>query len=584
VSSEGAVTESPGDEAGREEPLDDSPDEHPSPTKRRLRSNVAVRHLRHYTRSLGHTGVVTALLFFIISLTPSLLPRTWAVQGILSGISVAAGYGIGVALAWTAHHLRIPCPGDRVRWWTWRIIWAVVIVTVPIILWLSSGWQREIRTAVGMPADERSRYFGVFVIAAVLASALIGLARLLHDLSRVLARRIGRFVPDFVARVVATLIVAALTFGLLSGVAYRNLVDLADATYAVADRGDYPGVVRPTSRFRSGGPQSLVPWKTLGLEGRNFVASGPTASAIAQFTGRQAATPIRVFAGRLSASTLQGEATLVLHELQRTGAFTRPLLAVATATGTGWLDPSESDPLEYMYGGNTAIATMQYSYLPSWMSFLVDRSRAQQAGRLLFNTIYHYWVTLPANARPRLVIFGESLGAYGATAAFSSVDDLVSRTSGALLTGTPNSTPLWERITNARQPGSLERQPVYGNGQTVRFAASADDLVNSDGTLSDPHVVFLQHASDPIVWWSPDLLWSRPAWLHEGTGPDVIDSMHWYPVVTFWQVTCDLIASTKVPSGHGHNYGKETITAWAAILHPPGWTASDTTQLAGRPD
>ena len=253
------------------------------------------------------------------------------------------------------------------------------------------------------------------------------------------------------------------------------------------------------------------------------------------------------------------------------------------ATGTGWLDPSESDPLEYMYGGNTAIATMQYSYLPSWMSFLVDRGRAQQAGRLLFNTIYDYWVTLPANQRPRLVVFGESLGAYGATAAFKNVDDLVSRTSGALLTGTPNSTPLWQRITRARQPGSLERQPVYGNGQTVRFAASAGDLVNADGTLSDPHAVFLQHASDPIVWWSPDLLWSRPDWLHESTGPDVIDSVHWYPVVTFWQVTCDLIASTKVPSGHGHNYGKETITAWAAILHPPGWTASDTTELADRP-
>jgi uncharacterized membrane protein len=575
VTSEPAVTTEPASEP----PTTDAP----APTwTSRFRSSFVGRRLRHYTRSLGHTGVITALLFFIISLTPSLLPRTWVVQGILSGISVAAGYGIGVALAWTVHHLRVPCPSDRARWWTWRIIWAVVIVTVPIILWLSSGWQREIRHAVGIHADERSRYVGVFAIAAALAAGLIGVVRLLHDISQHLARRIGRLLPAAAARVVATCVVAALTAGLLTGVVYRGLVHLADMTYAQADRGNYPGVVRPTSPLRSGGPDSLARWRTLGLEGRNFVASGPTASEIAQFTGRQALTPIRVFAGRLSAPSLAGEARLVLRELQRTGAFDRALLAVATATGTGWLDPSESDPIEYMYGGDTAIATMQYSYLPSWMSFIVDRARAQEAGRLLFNTIYDYWRTLPARTRPRLVIFGESLGAYGATAAFSNIDDLTMRTSGALLTGTPNSTPLWRTLTDDRQPGSVERQPVYGNGTTVRFAATADDLVAPDGTLARPHVVFLQHASDPIVWWSPNLLWHRPDWLQESTGPDVIRSVHWYPVVTFWQVTCDLIASTKVPSGHGHNYGRETITAWAAILHPPGWTQSDTDQLADR--
>lgn len=54
--------------------------------------------------------------------------------------------------------------------------------------------------------------------------------------------------------------------------------------------------------------------------------------------------------------------------------------------------------------------------------------------------------------------------------------------------------------------------------------------------------------------------------------------MQWYPFVTFWQVTADLIVSSAVP-GYGHHYGPETPAAWAAIPHPPGWTSADTASL-----
>ena len=43
------------------------------------------------------------------------------------------------------------------------------------------------------------------------------------------------------------------------------------------------------------------------------------------------------------------------------------------------------DPMEYMYNGDTAMVAMQYSYLPSWISFLVDKERAREAGRDLFD-------------------------------------------------------------------------------------------------------------------------------------------------------------------------------------------------------
>ena len=56
--------------------------------------------------------------------------------------------------------------------------------------------------------------------------------------------------------------------------------------------------------------------------------------------------------------------------------------------------------------------------------------------------------------------------------------------------------------------------------------------------------------------------------------------MQWFPGVTFWQITCDMIVAQEPPAGHGDNYGPEVPTAWAVHLHPPGWTDGQTAQLA----
>ena len=100
---------------------------------------------------------------------------------------------------------------------------------------------------------------------------------------------------------------------------------------------------------------------------------------------------------------------------------------------------------------------------------------------------------------------------------------------------------------------------MSGDGKTVRFASDDDALRQPDGSLARAHVVYLQHASDPIVGWSPDLIVRKPDWLEEPRGPDVISEVHYFPLVTFRQVTCDMIAATAPPAGHGHTYGTETI-------------------------
>jgi uncharacterized membrane protein len=148
-----------------------------------------------------------------------------------------------------------------------------------------------------------------------------------------------------------------------------------------------------------------------------------------------------------------------------------------------------------------------------------------------------------------------------------------------LLVGPPNRNELWQQYVAERDAGSTEILPSYENGATVRFARDADADLGGSTVWEAPRVVYLQHPSDPIVWWAPRLTVSRPDWLREPRGADVSSNMRWYPFVTFWQVTADMAFSTGVPDGHGHSYGAATVAAWARIVPPDGWTPERTTEL-----
>jgi uncharacterized membrane protein len=377
----------------------------------------------------------------------------------------------------------------------------------------------------------------------------------------------------WVAVVVATYLVA-------SGLLLNGLAALADRSFSVRNSTTAEDVEPPASALRSGGPGSLVSWESLGRQGRTIAGTGPTAEAIATWSGSTAQEPIRAYAGTVSATDVEERAKLAVADLERAGGFGRANLLVATTTGSGWLDAGAIDSFEYLTGGDSAVVARQYSYLPSWLSYLVDQQEAREAGRQLFDAVYDHWSKLPPADRPRLFVFGLSLGSFGGETAFSGEYDLRNRTAGALFAGPPNFNTLYRESTDDRDPGSREVEPVYRGGRTVRFT---NDVVAGVGPASDPwngtRVLYLQHPSDPIVWWSPRLAWDRPDWLGEPHGRDVLDAMVWIPVVTFWQVTVDLPMAAGVPAGHGHTYTREFADGWARILHPATWTPDRAEQL-----
>jgi uncharacterized membrane protein len=523
-------------------------------------------------------GCWGALIFGFLSFTPSLLPRGGVVQGLVFGITAAIGYGLGVwaASIWRAFANREPRQPRRSAWLTFFIAAGVLYV---VGFALGQYWQHEIRQLMGVTEYNIAYVVASPFVAAAIFCLLLLIGRGLRGLYRWLAKLLNRWIGPRAARGVGWVVVVGLTYLVVSGLLLQGFVNLMNSAYGLRDTTTAEGVTKPTTSLRSGGPGSVIPWDTLGYQGRNFIGKGPSVSDIAKFTGKPAMEPIRIYAGLASAKGAEGQASLAVKDLQRAGGFGRKNLLVVTTTGSGWVDPALVDSFEYISGGDCATVAIQYSYLPSWISYLVDQAKALEAGRSLFDAVYGVQAKMPLDQRPRLYVAGESLGSFGGEAAFTGENDIANRTDGALFAGPPNFNTLWTEFTSNRQAGSPEIQPIYQNGRIVRFSNNTATAIPPQGQPWDgTRVLYMQHPSDPIVWWSPHLIFRQPDWISEAPGKDVLGTMFWMPFITFWQVTADLPFSTGVPDGHGHRYSAEYVDGFNAVMRA-GLTSQELTNL-----
>jgi uncharacterized membrane protein len=525
------------------------------------------------------TGTAVGLVFLWFSMTPSLLPRGPLFQGLVSGVSGASGYGIGVFAVWLVRYMRSKessPPAPRRAWLI--LIVAGVVGMVAMVIWFHV-WQDRVRDLMGVTHLTWIDYPLATALSLIVLFAVVEIGQLIRRLVHFLDLRLDRFAPPRVSAVIVVFLLVALTIALLNGVVVKFAMRTMNNTFETVNNEMTPDTAAPKTPLRSGGPQSLASWESLGHQGRIFVEGGPTVAQLTAFNGAPATEPIRAYAGLESADGITATAELAARELQRTGGLHRAVIAVGTTTGTGWINEAEADALEYMYNGNTAIVSMQYSFLPSWLSFLVDKNNARHAGQALFEAVDRLVRQLPEAQRPKIVVFGESLGSFGGEAPFLSLNNVLARTDGALFSGPTFQNTIWTDLTTTRDRGSPEWRPTYDDGRNARFVARPDDLDRPHTAWPHPRVVYLQHASDPIAWWNPHLLFRKPDWLREKRGYDVLPETEWIPVVTFLQVSADMAVAVDVPQGHGHVYVADVANGWAAVLEPPGWTPEKTARL-----
>lgn len=537
---------------------------------------------RVFQLSFSGVGVTVAAFLFSLSLQPSLLPRDAVIQGVTSGVTVMIGYGAGAGAQALWEYLGIPVITGRARTILVPLLVMLGVLAAVLSGWRFVGWQNEIRNLYGMEPTSPSIWPVIIAVTVFVAALVLVVSRSLRLLFRTVFRWLGRHLPRRVAAVTGTAVLLVIIWSLLTGVLVTGFFAAANATFAPNDTRVTEDMTRPQVPERSGSPQSLSSWDSLGRQGRYFVGGGPTVAELNHANGGGAKEPVRVYVGLQGADSVQGRADLLLAELKRSGAFERKVLVVATTTGTGFLDSNGVDPLEFAWNGDTAIAGVQYSFLPSWISLLADQAAVKETSQVVFATVHQYWATLPEARRPKLYLYGLSLGSFGVESILQSINIVNEPIDGALMVGPPFVNSLHQQLTAERDPGSPASLPIYEDGRTVRFANEQGGLDRTTGPWGPTRLVYLQYASDPIVFFSTKMAFSEPEWLFPGQrGPDVSPRMDWFPVVTMWQTLLDLPGAGNIPVGKGHLYSATAnLTSWVAVTQPPGWTLERTKSLS----
>jgi len=125
---------------------------------------------RRYLAGFPPAGLTGALFFYCLSLTPSLLPRAWYLQAVMSAVTAAIGYGVGLFLGWVARSL-IPWRPSAVvrRWARWALVVAAVVL-IPLFGFLGAEWQHQIRELVEASQPSEAAYILVAVVTTTVSA------------------------------------------------------------------------------------------------------------------------------------------------------------------------------------------------------------------------------------------------------------------------------------------------------------------------------------------------------------------------------------------------------------------------------
>jgi uncharacterized membrane protein len=485
------------------------------------------------------------------------LPRAAArTSGYLVTEGAVAGLGVGVIQEWLASIDRRSKKDRKLRALPAALIGGGAVAVV-------SEFARRSRERRSFGDSEETGLASIDWNLAPARAALIG--------GGVTAAMLGLAIGE---KVLAAGVSGALSFGLPGGQRlYRPVGHLATmgalagaVAFAMtkayhkveAGTGKIEGAFDnpPESEYVSGGPGSCVPYETMGREGRRHVTTYLRESWIEAVMGEPArAHPVRIFVGLDSAPTDAERVQMAIDEMERTGAFDRELIVAVSPTGTGYVNYQAIEAIGYMTRGNYAAVTLQYSKRPSPMS--LDRVwLGRKQFRMLIAAIHRRMYRMPPEKRPRLVVFGESLGSWTSQDAFlhggtQGLEDAgVER---ALWIGTPNMSRWKHEVMGPPRPDvDAEAVGEFDNfGQVEALSPEAREKLR---------YVMITHGNDGVAYFGPDLLIQQPNWLSDAAKrpPRVPRYTKYTTPTTFVQTLIDMNNAMSVVPGEfeakGHDY------------------------------
>lgn len=226
---------------------------------------------------------------------------------------------------------------------------------------------------------------------------------------------------------------------------------------------------------------------------------------------------------------------------------------------------------------------MQYSIRPSPQSLGRVKIAVEQNGAFL-QALKWRLSAIPKSRRPRLVIFGESLGAQTSQDVFK--DEGVaglhrSTIDRGLFLGTPAATK-W------RQRWRSDPRGFDPDGEVVEVDSYEEFLELDEAVRENARYVLLTHHNDPMPkFWFPIAVQS-PDWLsRKNREKGVPVEVHWRPYTTFIITLIDVKNAMHVIPGQfvaeGHDYRKD-IARFVSVAYglPVGAERLEKMELALR--
>ena len=322
-----------------------------------------------------------------------------------------------------------------------------------------------------------------------------------------------------------------------------------------------PGMRTPPSVPEiTGSPESGVDWMKVTREGARWLGMTLQPECIASIMGVESAKqPIRVYASLDMTDDDEERARMLLAEIDRTHALERKAFALFSPTGSGYVNYVATETFEYLMLGDCASAAIQYSVLPSALSLTrVPTGTAQT--EMVVKGIAERLLAMPKTKRPKIFLFGESLGSQVSEEMFRGMGVLGLDGTGidaALWIGTPAATVWRQELWGTR---TIAEPPQVGPGAVYLPRGLSDWRALPEAELTKVQYLLLQNGDDPIPKFGSQLGWRKPDWL----GPDDTrphGSPHgtrWLPgmslLTTFFDMQNALVPTPGIFAEGGHDY------------------------------
>jgi hypothetical protein len=316
-------------------------------------------------------------------------------------------------------------------------------------------------------------------------------------------------------------------------------------------------------------PGTRLPDGTVGKSGFRFINEATPKSEIAAVMGVDPATvkdPIRVYGGMRHGVDHEELAQKIFDEANELGAFDRKHIMLYLPSGTGHVNPIPVAATEYLTLGDVASIGMQYNNKPSTMSLHKMGEATDLFERVQAKFLDHI-ETLPADRRPQIIRYGESLGGISLLKAFEG------KGPGAVAAGGNH------KLISVGTPGFSEfRRQAVGGGYRLDATGTIFDFDHleqltalSPSDRAGVNTFMLTHYNDPVSRAHPSLLFKRPEWLSDpAQAMGIPRKMKYIPGVTGVQSIIDTMNGTKVVPGllerTGHDYRADLAPVMANVL------------------